>query len=714
MLQGNNPANDPDRKPIKSRSTFKPNRSIYQTLLFGLNQPHFAMDAVEGDKISVRVASDLDTQSLKAPVMSPVRMHKDYFFVPTRAILPRNAELLITNPLSGDDIVPENVNCVVPTERIQYAITNLVNYWNACVDYMNANSAAASDSALQAIRVLYMAARYMNLFCSTGSLLNYCGYGTYNVFGPTLADDHVLSYDEAFDLLCSWFSSNVKSFYVTTYDVTFSSTGTAQYVAGNQIKVVPNLRSEDITGQRWNLRRLIEEIQQGTALYSASQFVMRSTASAGFTVSDGDPDGASQVPVKLSISTPSIAGRYVNLSRLIAYQLACASFYTDDAVDYIYSANLWHQNMQGIYPRAYSNAAVDATEHYVLNGQVRLYDAVSGALISNILGKVASSNAFPPTGSTSGATSTSLVPGTQDYARIPSLFVGAYLINIFGFTRSLKYRDYFAGAKPRPMAVGTTTVQVSGGSFDVVDVTKNIQIQRFLNQVNRVGRKFNEYVAGIFGTKPMTDPHECIFLGHTTDIIGAEETENTAEAQLTMSQTVTSKLRKNSSQFAFEGSFSEPGVLIGITNFDVVRPYVNSVDRSFYHVDRFDMFNPFLQQIGDQAVYGTELDNLNTELQDFAYQLRYSEYKQCVDRAVGGFIRYLPGYAFLNNRASYNRAGMQTNQISPDFIRSHSSEFDRFFIALTGFSPAGYFHFIVRQDITCTAVRPMEAAPSIL
>ena len=117
-IQANNPANDPDLKPVKGYSHFKPNMSLYKTHRFGMYEPHFALEVVPGDKkISYRSGSDIDTQNLKAPLMTPVKMSKDTFFVPVRALLPHNADLLTTNPLTGEDIVPEKVNCVLQANK---------------------------------------------------------------------------------------------------------------------------------------------------------------------------------------------------------------------------------------------------------------------------------------------------------------------------------------------------------------------------------------------------------------------------------------------------------------------------------------------------------------------------------------------------------------------------------------------------------------------
>lgn len=701
---GNNPANDPDSKPVKGRSMFKPNRSFFQTVQFGLNSPHFAFDAVEGDKLSVRVGSDVDTYSLKAPLLTPVKMQKDYFFVPLRAILPLGSEKLITNPLTGDDVIPENVNCVIDTyelsSQLHLVASNLI-----LADLTAAVGASSVDDAdAYLLRALCNYVSRLEPFSSYGSLLTHLGHSVGKMIRWAIQKDGSRLYgDDFFEVLVDRLMDDVASFTVHFSDLT----GNGNYYPG--VGVFTSLSDEGMNSLHWNWNRFLEELRQGRQVHHISNIVLKSTVDVsrrGLERIDSDGTVVSGVStwVPLRNYGPNSYGvRYLNYSRCVAYQIASAAFYTEDSVDYVYSAQLWHENQQSLFMISFGDPG-----SYILNGVRTRYDEVSGVPFRTIVNAgflmdLLAGTYYPPV---AGA-----IDVMTDGALTPASVTG-YLYNIFGFTRSLKYRDYFCGSKTRPMAVGNVDVQVSGGQFSVVDVTKNIQIQRFLNQVNRVGRKFKEYVAGIFGTTPMHDPCEPVFLGMTRDVIGAEETENTGAAQLSDPQTTTSKLRKSSSQFAFEGSFAEPGVVVGITHFDVVRPYVDSSDRSFFHVDRFDMFNPFMQTIGDQEVYGMEIDTANGNT--FGYQLRYAEYKQSFDHCAGAFAHFLPGYAFLNSASNLEGFNVGTLRITPDFIRSRPCEFDRFYISLTHHSLAGYFHFIIRHDINVDASRAMDAAPSIL
>ena len=124
------------------------------------------------------------------------------------------------------------------------------------------------------------------------------------------------------------------------------------------------------------------------------------------------------------------------------------------------------------------------------------------------------------------------------------------------------------------------------------------------------------------------------------------------------------------------------------------------------------MFNPDFQYIGDQPVYGVELGYpYGSSIPEvFAYQSRDMEYKQRFDVASGGFIENLPGWIFDDN----DRLALDRGRLDPDFIRSRNTEFDKFFLSLTGYSLGSYFHFICITDNNVNAKRAMAVDPQIL
>ena len=240
-------------------------------------------------------------------------------------------------------------------------------------------------------------------------------------------------------------------------------------------------------------------------------------------------------------------------------------------------------------------------------------------------------------------------------------------------------------------------------------------MQRFLNSVNRIGRKFENYLEGIFGgSKVKYDFHNPQFLAHVQDTAYAVEVENTGESQMKDPNSVTSVVKSNNARFAFEFTPDRPSIIIGVEYFDIARNYVHQMDRQLFAVDRFDRFLPEMQYIGDQEVYGAEL-SMDNKADTFGYQLRYAEYKQRLNVAVGGFVENLPGYIFKANEDKYaHHYDNGEVRLSPYYIRSHPFELDGFYVSLTGYSPASYFHFIVKAHNDMTATRNMAQTPTIL
>lgn len=704
-----NPTNSPTEKPVKNHSKFQPNYSRYDTHVFGINTPHFVMEAVADDDISLRAAADVDTFNLKAPLMQPVKRNMDYFQLPLRALLPHGAELLITNPLQGDDIDARKVNAILYKETIDQVLTTLSSILDK------------SENDLDRIFAdLVGAYQYYHLLLAKGSLPKYLGYsfdelinpevgtvktisqGNYGIIAVTLED----LFDAAFAAVDAAIAEGgVIEFNLKTLEVE------APYGAQQFSPSTKSLYCCIGTPNYSAFEKEFATVREFLAWMLVNPYVIQSDVNSSGLVNaeifgdlssyEGAVDSYSPglmmaicyarlkdlMAVTLSLNVTT-AKKDENLLRILAYQMASAEFYTNDKVDGIYSAALFLSNQIAL--GRYTSQLRSSQVTYTVNGVPVEYDAHSGQILNLMINRLCI------------GISSALVGLQQD-----DMVNFCYVHNLFSYTRSLKYEDYFVGSKTRPLAVGDVNVAVSGSNVDIIDVTKKIQLQRFLNQVNRIGRKFSDYVKGILGDKPMKDIHEPIFLGHVADTFGAEETDNTGEAQMSLQNSTTSKLRNNSSRYAFDVHVGEPSVIIGITNYDIPRAYSTVTERQNFHVDRFDMFNPYMQNVGDQEVYGEEI--LPGRSTAFGYQLRHSEYKQRVDQAAGGFAaKQLPGYARVLTRDDIPES------IDSDFLRSDIYEIDQFYSVLSGYTLATHFNFIVRTDISCSAKRPMSFAPSIL
>lgn len=640
-----------DSKSIKARSKFDLSHHHLTTLPFGEYVPFFAMECVNGDNINLRSQHSLNTFTLKSPILSNIRMRKDYFSVPMEAILPFNWDKIITNPLFGDDVDAEKVNCVLDLSLFNYKSSpsskSFVELFNA-----NLNQAQIKTLGLQ-LNLLTIA----ELFFSNGSLLSRMGYNFNKLFQFSNSDGGV-RYENGIDDIIEDYYNKLPGNLEIRY-----------FTDDNKLKTVT-----------FNL----DTAEQKRKFHD---FALTHCFDPNYEVSAATP-----ISVNYMMQSIDTSGKNMkfNIAPICAYQIACSHYLTNDKVDSIYSAELYRQLMH------YCISASGFKDTFKYNGVETYYDYLSGYAINY---------AFK-----------SMIDNFHAATLLSLNLPFNYFINLLGMRRSLRYLDYFTGAKTHPLALGDTSVKVSSGnSVDVVDVTKGIQMQRFLNFVNRTGRKFEEYISKLNGRYVAPDYHNPQFLGSTVESLYNPTVENTGTDQFTKPNSITSTMKGESERFAFQFDCDRPSIVLGIVSFDIVRAYANNVTRDASHIDRFDYFNPFLQHIGDQPIFGYEyLYDLQGSFDTnyFGYQTRHSEYKTAISRADSGFIDgSLPSWCFLNE---YFFRPLDQVSINSDIIRSYPEELDKFYLSLPGISLSKYFHFIVDFYNMVDASRPMISNPNIL
>lgn len=666
IVDGNS-QNTPQGSTPRTFSTFPLEYHLFDTHRFGEYHPHYVEEGVKEDVLPVRSSHDVMSYTLKSPLMQEITMHKDYFNVPMEAILPLNWEKYFDNPVRGDD-VPNNVGPSVADfwELVGVSMNAL---YNTLISIL-ANSSFNSGQKLTAVLRFLIIGEY---FYSNGSLLASLGcHGA--PYGNFYRNNEPCSWDTLFDEILSTIHSDF----------------------GN------NTATLVVDGYTYTVRPSFDRVRDDRSItFRHALSLMRDNLVFSFT-----PDNVfdvSNIVSDLNMYTLSFIQAKVplDLSRVWAYQLVCAHYYSNDHIDFVYSAELYRQLIGHYCVLIDGGSAFSSAAYFVRNGVKYLYDYCSARFAQLCISKITSAP-------------TDLLTTLSNFSYTVSGILG-YLSATYAYRRSLRYQDYFTGSRSQPLAVGSTGVTVSGNTVDVVDITRNIQRQRFLNAVNRIRHNFEGYLQGIFGGDvPAPDFHNPFFLAATKDIVFGQQTENTGASQMEEKIAITTNLRSNGSRYMLEIRPDRPSVIIGITHYDIPRAYSRSTERMMLHQDRFDMFNPFMQYIGDQPVYLQELGiNPNgssiNRMVNFAYSLRHMEYKQRFNQAAGGFVENLPGWCFL---ASDRRGNQST--INPDWIRSVPSEIDDFFVSLTGWSNGSYWHFIVDTYNDCSGRRPMAYAPSIL
>lgn len=687
--QPSEPVNDAHKKYSRGYSTFDLSVPHYLSARYAELTPHEVFECVEGDNISISNSHNIRSDAFVGPFMNDVTMRKSYFAVDYRAFLPNGWKYIYPLSIDGDDIPTPEVNSVIMDFHDKLSL--MYRWWLRLISYSSVNYPISDHPLL--VGLFFKFIFFFECFFSKGSLLRYLRSNFYKSFShdfdvlvDTLANNLVQS-DSPWGIMLRY-----------SYDQT-----TYLYFATN----VPEMRPASYI--LVSLRELFDIIRE----HPDCDIEFMGPTNMMLKVKEVFSD-TSVLSYAWQKNIP------FNFSRVCAYQLSCAQFFTNDKIDFVQSSHEYIDNMSSIVRDYVSVVApldnpfdYNSFYTYDINGILVNYDWLSGHFLSKMLDL--SNNYLETYISYDDRDNLTSFPVISD-----GLFYGwehlyNYVMNLFTFRRNLRYGDYFTGARAQPLAVGDVNTPVVGNNVSTLDTTRNLLIQRFRNAVNRVGDRLQDYIEGVLGGISAPDVTIPRFLATITSKFNGYEVENTADEQ----GRIVTVVNSSDGNYVYQIDCGEPCIVIGITGFQSQRIYSAASDRFFFHKDRYDFFNPFYQYAGDQNIYSVER-NARLSLSPFAYTLRHMEYKQRLPMAVGAFIENLPGYAFITD----NSQGDGVNQdnvgndirlhISPDYIRSLNSEFDRFYPSLTGYSLASYYHFYMQYQNNLICHRKMEYSPSIL
>lgn len=639
-----------------SRSTFPMSKPFPMTYRFGEYGINMVVDVEGNDQWNVAIPSNAFSYTMKAPLQSDVALRKEMFFVPMTAILPRNWEKIDVNPTKGDDIINNpDVNTTI------FGFYSIIR--NKFLGIKQATEGAFSDTTVTVAEWyerVFKTLIYGEMFYSAGSLVNAMGCHMHNLFTHgTNNNPHVKNnYGR-------WFDTIISQIFTSQGEITVSNLSGMQTV-----KVTNNTNGDARTGYI--------DVRTFLAL-ARDEWNWSITATLG-----NSKDQAVVNELRNgSITTIDDTDIVFNYRRLCAYQIACAHFFTNDKIDYVYTAELYRQLM-GNYIDSFNGY-----ENFQYNGITYQYDNLSSKYLKEAINI------------------SNLLNNTYDNIQY------SYLRHIFGYNRSLRFKDYFTGARSNPMAVGDVNVQVNNGFVNVVDTVRKTQLFKFLTATNRIGQREEDYEHMMTGANMKPDyAHNPLWLARTKDLIKAIEMEGTDSGMLNSDLSLRSRFSTGTNSKTYDIKLDRKGILLSIVWFDIPRVYTTTVDRFFFHENRFDDFNKYLQYTGDQKIYLGELDIRNLDNKTpFAYTGAYEEYKSMYPEAAGGFVDDLPGYIFKADNGIFK--GGFVSHIGPNFIRSLCTELDEFYNSLTGYSMNTYFHFMLINYNQITAKRSMAYNPGI-
>lgn len=644
----------------------------YTSANYGEYTPFFNQICNPADSKKFKSVSQVRTLSLKSPLYSQVKMNKDYFFVPYDAILPHSWQKIYRNPSQGDD-VPADANTVIPDVKVLFQFaTTFVDKVKQFLD----SSIEINDSMLAPLgRFIYLSFPLMDAFFSSGGLLSRLGYNNNHSVVFQIGTTFYPSWDRCAEALYPLLfpeGANMPFNFPSGgvgYSLTISNE--SNFIVNDSYPEIMSISGRDaLSFMRYFPDNIIVNVAAFVAFLK--QVRSKSIDFKQFIVTSFLSDSALE-PKNLVF----------NYDQCVAYNLCCAQFYTNGNVDSVYNAELYRDAL-GSYVKMFN----DAFDTYSYNGINVLYDVASGHYMSIAFAKVTSDTSTPD-------------------AYVAAL---CYLRNIFCIQNSLKYGDYFTGSHTRPLAVGDVTAPVVGEQVSAVDMTKAIAYQRFLNVVVKLKNSFADYLRSLFGSLPAPDYHEAKFVSHSEGSVDGFEVANTTGSDQGNLVTLLHSVKEN---FEFELQVDMPGISLGIVSFVASRAYCQTRDRMFMREDRYDMFNPMLQTIGDQPIYGMEKSPLYTT--PYGYVQRYMEYKQRYNVASGAFDDVLRTYCIIcdSPHASSNALELLSPNVNPVSIRLTPRELDRFFTSVA-WSYGNSFHFICEFDNQCDDVREADYAPSIL
>ena len=638
------------------KNTFYMPEPVLQTEKWADINPFMVFNSTLNDDI--RFTSNVDQRpqsTFVSPVMSSFRKHRAYVAVPKSVIYQRLWHQIFVDPKKGDDVVASNV-------RVALNLPALISKF---CDLPSGESLSdtANNWIIAQLYLIYLA-------LSPDSLFSYLGIPIgvpRNSTGKSLAD-----------VMLEYVSGLAEGGYIS-----INASGSNRY----QLNAV-------------GLRLLFDDIQSGyyddtfdnLRIYDSSKQIVTSA-----------PEYQSKFYAFFNMS----GFTSYNIERVIAYQLACAQFFTSDDVDDIYTAQLYYQNLDGLVSSIFDYDGDYSSYHFTWNGISLRYEPYSARVIALVSNRLGYDN------------------------NLGDLSAFHYFRLLFEKRNSLRYGDMFNAARLQPLAVGDVTVPVSSNTINAVDNVKATLVARFLNAVNSVRNTIKGYAQMLYGVVPDDCPMEPKFIAHSVVDFSSTLTTNTADAQ--GAQNVQISLHDGRPEFDIH--LNQETIILGLSYYDCLQPYDSPVSPFAFKIDRLDDYNPMLQNIGDQPVlaavlYGNFNSMGSTPDTVFGYLQNDYEYKQLTGRAHGAFVDgslsnpdgslVSPStWAMIrspwrsNVALTYNVPALDTSTISSSFIRNRSYEFDVFYKSLTGFG-SSYYHFVCSYVNEFTPSRPMSFVSGIL
>lgn len=671
----------------RGKNKFDLGYSNYMSLRFGEVRPFYYQQCIAEDILTHSNSSNLWTMQLKSPLLSNLVGYKDYFYVPLKCILPNTYYDWKTNPVQADD-VPDDVYCNLDVSKLYNSLPTLLDFCSTVNNIKNAGNSVSMCYSLVALCYYFLSSN--SLFNQLGMSLNTI-LALNNTTGFTSYDkdstfDSLLEYVAASTSLNALFSNEILELLHNTHSlVVINRLSKKEFnlIPANTARLSPN-----------GLRELYHDYIRYSELYDPTTTVgiygVSGLKPSTWTGNQYDGlVGALLLGIfNFLLKDSRLAasrGVIFDISPILAYQLVGAQFYINDQVDKVYTASDYISEMRSLIsdvPNAISNT-------YDYNGHTREYDVFSKKTFDTLLAVLESFN-----GSSTAVNNSSACL--------------AFFRNLVVPFESLRYGDYFTGSRLNPLALGAdpnSYAPVTAENVKSIDMVQAMSYLNYYNDIQKLGPTAWIQENGIYGDFPSSLDPMPRFIQRSKFTVGEMQIENQSDVN---TGDIISRGRSNDSGNMISLEIDESCIVIGLISFDCPRIYTNVVDRLAFVRDRFDIFNPYFQNIGDQPILRKEFNLLKDEKDTVeAWTIRNTEYKQRISVASGAFCSnsFLPSWSFTENNSDF--------KLDSIHIRNHDADIDRFYGSLPNFTNSGYFHFYGRFFNDTEIVRAMQDRPDI-
>lgn len=682
--------NNTDTRVRLSHNTFDNSYFNFKTQRYGNLEPFFWKDCVAGDNEPFSNSHNVRSLPFASPILSPMKLNKDYFLVPKYAIQPHTWDYIFKNPNQGDDVPSDSQNLFPLVTRVQSTNSSYRNY--SIFDLLTivvGRFTAENQTPFDYLRLLVL-----EPFFSSGSLLYNLGFKFNPVF--TSYDGVSISFDEYFDLC---FQDADLNFSIR-FDDPDSVTGTREVSfstlssnAGEYGFIVDKFAALSLLRSFFGNIVSFDVIVNSTPAYSVS------TVDYSVSIAGDDLYRTNVDPLDC-----------IRLDTIVSYQYVCAQYYVNPRVDFLYNAQLYRDNYIQLVRSAYGTSPLSDTlylSNFNLNGIPVLYDYFS--LHYHWISFASYALAILRYDLIDDLTTNSIALENFQSLCNPVMY-------LFSYREQLRFGNYFTDSRTQALGYGQpgsdTVVVNDDQSISVTDISQKLVLERFRSAVAHLDGSAEDYLSTMFHEQLPPDYHYPKFIAHSEFAINGSEVSNTTSDN---QGNIVTNLKSGDDTAEFNVVVNVPSVLIGISYVSIPETYCQIKERQYFHGDRYDMFQPMLQYFGDQEIFNREVsDEIPNPADAYGFVSRNGEYKQRVSQVSGGFLTRLRSWIFTVDLPAFaGESSMPRLALtqSPLAIRAHDFEFNRFLSAQTGLSLGTGFHFIMQYNNKNVDNRPMDVNP---